>query len=202
VTTFDRPPHPRQPAPIGAPRGYRKGSVLADWLSSTDHKVIGHLYLITSFFFLVAGLMAMIMQAQLWEPGSQLVSDQQYNELFTMHGAIMLLLFVTPLFVGFANKIMPLQIGAPGVAFPAAEPGGRPVSRPGWARRRPSRRSSRHRTPRRRRGPRARLPRTAGGFGAGPRFRGGAAAGPCSGPCPHRPRAGSAVSAGDNGAAG
>ncbi len=93
--------------------------MLADWLSTTDHKVIGHLYLITSFgFFLIAGLMAMIMRAQLFGPDNHIVSDQQYNELFTMHGTIMLLLFATPLFVGFANEIMPLQIGAPDVAFP------------------------------------------------------------------------------------
>ena len=92
---------------------------MADWLSSTDHKVIGHLYLITSFgFFLVAGLMAMIMRIQLFGPDNHIVSDQQYNELFTMHGTIMLLLFATPLFVGLANEIMPLQIGAPDVAFP------------------------------------------------------------------------------------
>jgi cytochrome c oxidase subunit I len=97
----------------------RRGSLLAAWLSSTDHKVIGHLYLITSFgFFLIGGLMAMIMRAQLFEPDNHIVSDQQYNELFTMHGAIMLLLFATPLFIGFANEIMPLQIGAPDVAFP------------------------------------------------------------------------------------
>jgi cytochrome c oxidase subunit I len=107
------------PGPVAAPGGYRKGSVLADWLSTTDHKVIGHLYLITSFgFFMIAGLMAMIMRAQLMGPDNHLVSDQQYNELFTMHGAIMLLLFATPLFVGLANEIMPLQIGAPDVAFP------------------------------------------------------------------------------------
>ena len=73
---------------------------MADWLSSTDHKVIGHLYLITSFgFFLIAGLMAMIMRIQLFGPDNHVVSDQQYNELFTMHGTIMLLLFATPLFV-------------------------------------------------------------------------------------------------------
>ena len=101
------------------PGGYRKGSLLADWLSTTDHKIIGHLYLITSFgFFLIGGLMAMIMRAQLMGPDNHIVSDQQYNELFTMHGAIMLLLFATPLFVGLANEIMPLQIGAPDVAFP------------------------------------------------------------------------------------
>ena len=105
--------------PGTASASYRKGSLLADWLSSTDHKVIGHLYLITSFgFFLIGGLMALIIRAQLFEPDEHLVSDQQYNELFTMHGTIMLLLFATPLFVGFANEIMPLQIGAPDVAFP------------------------------------------------------------------------------------
>jgi len=66
---------------------------------------------------MAAGLMAMIMRAQLLGPDNHLVSDQQYNELFTMHSTIMLLLFATPLFVGFANEIMPLQIGAPDVAF-------------------------------------------------------------------------------------
>ena len=85
--------------------------------------MIGHLYLITSFFFfLVAGLMAMIMRAQLFGPDNHLVSSQQYNELFTMHDAIMLLLFAIPLFIGFANEIMPLQIGAPNVAFPLCVP--------------------------------------------------------------------------------
>jgi cytochrome c oxidase subunit I len=115
VTTLEQ----RSALPITPPRNPRKGSVMADWLSSTDHKIIGHLYLITSFgFFLVGGLMAMIMRLQLFEPDNHVVSDQQYNELFTMHGTIMLLLFATPLFVGFANEIMPLQIGSPDVAFP------------------------------------------------------------------------------------
>jgi cytochrome c oxidase subunit I len=118
VTTINEPLQPGA-SPVAAPRTYHKGSLLADWLSSTDHKVIGHLYLITSFFFfLVAGLMAMIMRAQLMGPDNHIVSDTQYNELFTMHGTLMLLLFATPLFVGFANEIMPLQIGAPDVAFP------------------------------------------------------------------------------------
>jgi cytochrome c oxidase subunit I len=58
------------------------------------------------------------MRAQLMGPDNHIVSDTQYNELFTMHGTLMLLLFATPLFVGFANEIMPLQIGAPDVAFP------------------------------------------------------------------------------------
>ncbi|MGH3388549.1 MAG: aa3-type cytochrome oxidase subunit I [Actinomadura sp.] len=88
-------------------------------LTSTDHKVIGYLYLATSFgFFLAAGLMAMIMRAELAQSGLQYVTNEQYNTLFTIHGTLMLLLFATPLFGGFANVIMPLQIGAPDVAFP------------------------------------------------------------------------------------
>jgi cytochrome c oxidase subunit I len=107
------------PVPSTTLRTERKGSILADWLSSTDHKVIGYMYLITSFvFFLAAGVMAMMMRVQLMSPDMHFVSDQQYNELFTIHGTIMLLLFGTPLFIGFANVVMPLQIGAPDVAFP------------------------------------------------------------------------------------
>jgi cytochrome c oxidase subunit I len=95
------------------------GNVVVRWLTSTDHKVIGYLYLITSFgFFLIGGWMALIMRAELARPGNQLVTNEQYNQLFTMHGAIMLLLFATPLFVAFTNVIMPLQIGSPDVAFP------------------------------------------------------------------------------------
>ncbi|MGI8698064.1 MAG: cbb3-type cytochrome c oxidase subunit I, partial [Mycobacteriales bacterium] len=95
------------------------GSRVVAWITTTDHKVIGYLYLITSFgFFLAAGLMAELMRTELARPGLQVLSEEQYNQLFTMHGSVMLLLFATPLFVGFANFIMPLQIGAPDVAFP------------------------------------------------------------------------------------
>src|SRR4051794_22039000 len=105
--------------PEAATRSARRGHILVSWLTSTDHKVIGYLYLITSFsFFLFGGVLALIMRAQLARPGQHLVSNQQYNQLFTMHGTIMLLLFATPLFIGFGNVIMPLQIGAPDVAFP------------------------------------------------------------------------------------
>ena len=96
-----------------------KGRAIAGWLTTTDHKRIGHLYLITTFvWFLFGGLLALIMRAELARPGLQFVSVEQYNQLFTMHGTIMLLMFATPLFVGFANVIMPLQIGAADVAFP------------------------------------------------------------------------------------
>ncbi len=88
-------------------------------LTTTDHKMIGKMYLVTSFaWFIVGGIMALIMRAELTAPGLQIVSAETYNQLFTMHGTIMLLLFATPLFFGFANVIMPLQIGAPDVAFP------------------------------------------------------------------------------------
>ncbi|NUW40029.1 aa3-type cytochrome oxidase subunit I [Nonomuraea rhodomycinica] len=96
-----------------------KGRIIAKWLSSTDHKIIGHLYLITSFiFFLIGGVMALVMRAELAQPGLQITTNEQFNQLFTMHGTIMLLMFATPLFAGFANELMPLQIGAPDVAFP------------------------------------------------------------------------------------
>ncbi|MFB9675511.1 aa3-type cytochrome oxidase subunit I [Streptosporangium vulgare] len=102
-----------------APRGKAPGSVVVRWLTSTDHKVIGYMYLITSFvFFLFGGLMAMVIRAELAHPQLQVVTQEQYNQLFTMHGTLMLLLFATPLFAGFANVVMPLQIGAPDVAFP------------------------------------------------------------------------------------
>ncbi len=120
ATTLTRPSvggssSTRQTSPVR-----RRGNVLVGWVTSTDHKTIGYMYLITSFFyFCLGGVMALVMRAQLFEPGLQVVATkEQYNQLFTMHGTIMLLMFATPLFAGFANVIMPLQIGAPDVAFP------------------------------------------------------------------------------------
>jgi cytochrome c oxidase subunit 1 len=97
-----------------------KGQILVDWLTTTDHKKIGYLYLITSFlYFLIGGVMALVIRAQLTAPGLEIVqTKEQYNQLFTMHGTIMLLMFATPLFAAFANILMPIQIGAPDVAFP------------------------------------------------------------------------------------
>ena len=96
------------------------GTTAVKWLTTTDHKVIGNLYFITSFvWFLIGGLMALLIRLELFQPGIQFVDDEdQYNQLFTMHGTIMLLLFATPLFAGFANALVPLQIGSPDVAFP------------------------------------------------------------------------------------
>jgi cytochrome c oxidase subunit 1 len=96
-----------------------KGSVLLKLLSTTDHKQIGVMYLTTSFFFfVVGGAMALLMRTELAQPGLQFLSQEQYNQLFTMHGTIMLLLYATPNVFGFANFVLPLQIGSPDVAFP------------------------------------------------------------------------------------
>jgi cytochrome c oxidase subunit 1 len=96
-----------------------KGARLSNLLRTTDHKTIGLMYLTASFtFFILGGLMAMLMRAELGRPGLQFLSPEQYNQLFTMHGTLMLLMFATPLFFAFGNLIMPLQIGAPDVAFP------------------------------------------------------------------------------------
>ncbi|SNY25474.1 aa3-type cytochrome oxidase subunit I [Paractinoplanes atraurantiacus] len=96
-----------------------RGSALARVLRTTDAKQIGILYMITAFaFFMIGGAMALIMRAELARPGMQILSPEQYNQLFTMHGTIMLLLFATPIVFAFANYVVPIQIGAPDVAFP------------------------------------------------------------------------------------
>jgi cytochrome c oxidase subunit I len=96
-----------------------KGSALGGLFRTTDAKTIGLMYLTTSFvFFILAGLMALLMRAELARPGLQFLSNEQYNQLFTMHGTVMLLLFATPILFAFANYIVPLQIGSPDVAFP------------------------------------------------------------------------------------
>jgi cytochrome c oxidase subunit 1 len=88
-------------------------------LRTTDPKEIGILYLVTSFgFFLAGGAMALLMRGELAVPGLQFLSNEQYNQLVTMHGTLMLLLYATPILFGFANYILPLQIGSPDVAFP------------------------------------------------------------------------------------
>ncbi|WP_409485552.1 cytochrome c oxidase subunit I [Arsenicicoccus dermatophilus] len=104
----------------GTERKHSLGTQIAKVLTTTDHKVIGNLYFVTSFmFFLIGGLLAVLIRLELFQPGLQIVDNpEQFNQLFTMHGTIMLLLFATPLFAGFANALVPIQIGAPDVAFP------------------------------------------------------------------------------------
>ncbi|MEU0515309.1 MULTISPECIES: aa3-type cytochrome oxidase subunit I [Amycolatopsis] len=112
---------PADPVPVPRPAVHRpsRGSAVLRLLRTTDPKQIAILYLTTSFaFFMVGGLMALLIRGELARPGLQFLSPEQYNQLFTMHGTIMLLLYATPTVFGFANYILPLQIGAPDVAFP------------------------------------------------------------------------------------
>ncbi len=97
----------------------RLGGGLFDWVTTTDHKKIGILYLSTSFvFFLVGGVLASLMRLELAEPGLQFLSKHGYNEAFTMHGTVMMFLFAVPAAAGLANYFIPLQVGAPDMAFP------------------------------------------------------------------------------------
>ena len=117
MTTYATRPITEEIPP--APTRTSKGRLAVKILTTTDHKTIGYLYLATSFaWFLIGGILALLIRAELTRPGMQFLSSEQYNQVFTMHGTIMLLMFATPLFVGFANVIMPLQIGAADVAFP------------------------------------------------------------------------------------
>ncbi|MGH2685714.1 MAG: cytochrome c oxidase subunit I [Actinomycetota bacterium] len=110
VAAFEGPHELHHPAPATG--------VLA-WLTTTDHKRIGVSYMVTSFgFFLIGGALALLIRAELYEPGVQVVTTDTYNQLFTMHGSIMMFLFIGPMAFGLANYLVPLQIGAPDMAFP------------------------------------------------------------------------------------
>ncbi|WP_083898145.1 aa3-type cytochrome oxidase subunit I [Nocardia vinacea] len=96
-----------------------KGSYFWKMITTTDPKVLGVMYLTTAMtFFFIGGLIALLMRGELARPGMQFLSTEQFNQLFTMHGTIMLLFYATPILFGFANCVLPLQIGAPDVAFP------------------------------------------------------------------------------------
>ena len=96
-----------------------KGNLVYKLVTTTDHKLIGIMYCVACFiFFFIGGLMALFMRTELAMPGLQFLSNEQFNQLFTMHGTVMLLFYATPIVFGFANLVLPLQIGAPDVAFP------------------------------------------------------------------------------------
>jgi cytochrome c oxidase subunit 1 len=89
------------------------------WLTTTDHKRIGLLYISTSLvFFLAGGILAMLMRGQLATPNEDFITRDRYNELFTIHGTTMVFLVVVPILAGFGNFLVPLMIGARDVAFP------------------------------------------------------------------------------------
>ncbi|QBD81205.1 cytochrome c oxidase subunit I [Ktedonosporobacter rubrisoli] len=92
---------------------------IGEWLTTTDHKLLGIMYVITGiFFFLVGGMEALLIRTQLALPDGKVLSPQTYNEVFTMHGTTMIFLFVIPVMSGFGNYVVPLMIGARDMAFP------------------------------------------------------------------------------------
>src|SRR5450755_2478316 len=92
---------------------------LMGWLTTTDHKRIGILYMVTAFvFFIVGGVEALMIRLQLGVANNNLISPEVYNQLFTMHGTTMIFLFVVPMMAGLGNYFVPLMIGARDVAFP------------------------------------------------------------------------------------
>jgi cytochrome c oxidase subunit I len=97
---------------------WREGRVTG-WLTTVDHKRIGILYIVTAFFFFfAAGVMALLMRLQLAQAGNEIVTENDYNQLFTIHGTAMIFLFVVPILAGFGNYLVPLMIGARDMAFP------------------------------------------------------------------------------------
>jgi len=103
------------PFPVARPRY----TGILEWITTVDHKKIGILYLWTTFFFFVTGgLLALAVRAQLATPDGKILDAEAYNGAFTMHGTTMIFLFVVPVWTGFANYIIPLQIGARDMAFP------------------------------------------------------------------------------------
>lgn len=112
----DREVAPERPLPHGTGR---RGNIFWELLTTTDHKLLGIMYIVMCYvWYVIGGIMALLIRAELFHPGMQFLSNEQYNQLFTMHGTIMLLAYGTPIVWGFANYIVPLQIGAPDVAFP------------------------------------------------------------------------------------
>jgi cytochrome c oxidase subunit 1 len=92
---------------------------IARWVLTTNHKEIGTLYLWLSFtLFFIAGAMAMLIRAELFQPGIQLLHPEFYNQMVTLHGLVMVFGAVMPAFVGLANWMIPIMIGAPDMALP------------------------------------------------------------------------------------
>ncbi|GCE04296.1 cytochrome c oxidase subunit I [Dictyobacter aurantiacus] len=92
---------------------------IGEWITTTDHKQLGLMYLITGFFFFVVGGMeALLIRTQLAEPNGKVLDPNTYNQIFTMHGTTMIFLFVIPVLAGFGNYVVPLMLGARDMAYP------------------------------------------------------------------------------------
>jgi len=109
----------RDAAPESEPPELPEATGLLKWFTTTDHKAIGKSYIFTAFvFFCLAGVLALLLRTQLAQPDNTMLDQQDYNQVFTMHGTIMMYLFATPFGFGLANYFVPLHIGAPDMAFP------------------------------------------------------------------------------------
>src|ERR1700689_1282276 len=108
------------PAPqVSSHRVEPRESGLTSWITTTDHKRIGIMYMVTTFvFFCLGGTEALMIRLQLGAPNNTLVTPEIYNQLFTMHGTTMIFLFVVPMMAGLANSFLPLMIAARDMAFP------------------------------------------------------------------------------------
>jgi cytochrome c oxidase subunit I len=104
---------------VSASRAEREPSGWTSWITTTDHKRIGIMYMVTTFvFFCLGGVEALMIRLQLGAPNNTLVTPAIYNQLFTMHGTTMIFLFVVPMMAGLANYFVPLMIGARDMAYP------------------------------------------------------------------------------------
>jgi cytochrome c oxidase subunit I len=99
--------------------GHYPTAGLLSWIMTVDHKRIGLLYMGSSFvYFLIGGVFALLLRIQLAQPNARFLSNDAYNQIFTMHGTTMIFLVVMPLSFGLANYVVPLMIGARDMAFP------------------------------------------------------------------------------------
>ncbi len=106
------------PPPTYAPRK-SAGAVIWDWMTTVDHKKIGTMYIgLGVIYFIVGGLEALLIRAQLATPNGKVLTPSQYDQVFTMHATTMIFLFIIPVLAGFANYLIPLMIGARDMAFP------------------------------------------------------------------------------------
>src|SRR5271168_4371204 len=104
---------------VSASRAERESTGWTSWLTTTDHKRIGIMYMVTTFvFFCLGGVEALMIRLQLGAPNNTLVTPTTYNQLFTMHGTTMIFLFVVPMMAGLANYFIPLMVGARDMAYP------------------------------------------------------------------------------------
>src|SRR6202022_3457676 len=109
------------PPPQVVPESYERSvfAPVTTWLTTTDHKLIGIMYMVTSFMaFLLAGVFALIIRVQLAQPNMNVVDAETYNQLVSAHGTTMIFFFVTLFLTGIANYIVPIMVGARDMAFP------------------------------------------------------------------------------------